>query len=160
MSCIALTSEPVRHAVRALPLTQEEREEAVAMLADSRPCAEIVAWLGCTPEQVRALTRDGAGNRGCEAEHAVKAKCGPAPKPRVFASRAERAERQSKVLTYLKAGPARLGEISKGTGVGEWACDRLLRRLMVEGSVRKIGGGRSLPSGQKACLWALLKAEG
>ena len=149
MSCIALSPAPAARPARVIPLTQEERDEIASMLADGKSAAEIVEWIGCSVAQVRAQTRDSG------AATAVRK---PQTKPTFV--RADRRCREDRVLAFLKDRSATSLEIMGVTRITIGGADNMMRRLAKEGRVVRLSGGRHMPSGQKACLWALPEGEG
>ena len=151
MSCVALSPAPAKRPIRVLPLTQEERDEIASMLADGKSAGAIVEWIGCTVAQVRAQMRDPGSSW-----NAGK----PAPPPRDTPVRADCRCREDRLLERLARGPATSLELMGVLRITIGAVDNMARRLAKEGRVVRLSGGRHMPSGQKACLWALPEGEG
>lgn len=144
MTYVAPSPTPAKRALRVLPLTQEERDEIASMLADGQSLTAIVDWIGCSVAQVRALMRDSG------AATAVRR----APTKPAFV-RADRRWREDRVLAFLKGQAATSQELRAVALITIGAIDNMMRRLAKEGRVVRLSGGRHMPSGQKACLWAL-----
>lgn len=41
----------------SIPMTRDEKDEALAMLKNGKSGSEVCAWIGCTPRQLRELKR-------------------------------------------------------------------------------------------------------